>query len=281
MSMFTVKKHRLAATGGTVPFVKSPNIGGTLVPQFLVIHYTASGPGADVAGYFAKPAAKVSAHLVIGRDGSVTQCVPFDMVGWHAGKSRWIDRKGKLHEGLNRNAIGIEIENWGKLKRVGNGWVSWTGASVDPARVIEARHRLGGPAVGWEVFTEAQIEATLQAALAICEAYGIEEILGHDDISYPHKTDPGPAWDMASFRARVQGRAEDGAGTLVVRSPTGLNLRAGAGIEHALLRPEPLPDGTKVILHERDGQWCLVTVLDKAGKPAVTGWVHGGFLYEV
>jgi len=278
--VYRVRNHRLAAGGGNVPFVRSPNVGGALTPTLLVIHYTASGPGADVAGYFAKPAARVSAHLVVRRDGSIVQCVPFDTVGWHAGRSRWIDRGGTALEGLNRHAIGIEVENWGPLRRTGSGWVSWTEAAVDPSKVVEARHKHGAPDCGWEIYSEAQIAATLQAARAICAAYGIAEILGHDDISPGRKSDPGPAWSMASFRAKILGRDEDGAPTSVVRSPTGLNLREGPGVGHATLGPKPLPDGTMVIVHEAEGQWRFVSVLNAAGQPDRSGWVHGGFLYE-
>lgn len=110
--MYRVRNHKLASGASNVPFVRSPNIGGQLVPKFLVIHYTASGPGADIPGYFAKPSAEVSAHLVVGRNGAVTQCVPFNVVGWHAGRSRWTDRAGNHYVGLNQHAIGIEIENW-------------------------------------------------------------------------------------------------------------------------------------------------------------------------
>ena len=143
--MYGVSKDRLTSDSAQVEFVKSPNVSGKMKPEFLVIHYTASGPAADIAGYFSRPAAKVSAHLVIPRKGAIKQCVPFNVVGWHAGRSEWIDRKGKHHVGLNTNSIGIEIENWGPMRRTGSGWVSWTGESVDAGKVIEARHKFGVP----------------------------------------------------------------------------------------------------------------------------------------
>ena len=278
--MYKVRNHKLAAGASNVPFVRSPNIGGALAPKFLLIHFTASGPGADIPSYFAKPSARVSAHLVISRSGAITQCVPFNVVGWHAGRSRWTDKTGRYYEGLNQHAIGIEIENWGALRRTGSGWVSWTDAAVDAGKVIEARHKFGTPNGGWETFTEAQVKATLEAARAICVEYAIDEIIGHDDISPGRKSDPGPAWNMNSFRAKVLGRDDNGPPSWIVRSPTGLNIRAGAGMEHPALRPQPLPDGTEVIVHEASGQWRFVSVLNAAGQPDFSGWVHGGFLYE-
>jgi N-acetylmuramoyl-L-alanine amidase len=278
--MFRVRNHKLTGPSGNVEFVKSPNTGGKLVPRFLVMHYTAGGPSFDTAKYFTKPAAEVSAHLVVRRDGTMVQCVPFDVVGWHAGKSRWVDRAGNQLIGLNTHAIGIEIENWGPLRRIGSGWISWTGEAVEAGKVIEARHKFGTPDGGWEVFTPAQVQTTIDAARAICHAYNIEEIVGHDDIAPGRKSDPGPAWNMASFSAKVLGRADIGPPSMVVRSPTGLNIRSGPGIEHALRRPDPLPDGTLVEMLEASGQWRLVSVLLQNGEPDFTGWVHGGFLRE-
>lgn len=278
--MYKIRNHKLAMGAGNVPFVKSPNTGGALAAKFLVIHYTASGPSFDTAAYFAKPSAEVSAHLVIRRDGTVIQCVPFDVVGWHAGDSHWTDKTGQYHQGLNQHSIGIEIENWGALRRAGSGWVSWTDAAVDAGKVIEARHKYGVPDGGWETYTEAQIESTLEAARAICAAYGIDEIIGHDDISPGRKSDPGPAWSMNSFKAKVLGRNVNGPPTWTVRSPTGLNIRSGPGMEHPALRPNPLPDGSVVIVHEASGQWRFVSVLNAAGQPDFSGWVHGSFLHE-
>ena len=278
---YKVKNHRLTEGAAAVNLVKSPNTGGALVPKFLVIHYTASGPGSDIAKFFSQPSAKVSAHLVVRRDGTLVQCVPFNVVGFHAGKSSWIDSSGKKFIGLNQSSIGIEIENWGPLKKTGAGWVSWTGQPVDAGKVIEARHKFGAPTGGWEIFTEAQIETVIAAASAICEEYGIEEIVGHDDISPGRKSDPGPAWSMASFKAKVFGRASNDDDLMIVRSPTGLNVRSGPGMEHPLAKPQPLPDGTKVMVQEAAGNWRLVSVLNAAGDMDFSGWVHSRFLFEI
>ena len=196
---YTIHNHRLVGA----PYLPSPNSGGALKPRFLVIHYTASGDGFDSAAYFARRAARVSAHLVIRRDGTMTQCVPFNMVAWHAGKSRWTDAGGRAVTNLNQHAIGIEIENWGPLQQSAAGWVSWSGALVDARLVTEARHKSGAPDCGWERYTSLQVRAATAAAQAICAAYGIAEIVGHDDIAPGRKSDPGPAWDMEGLRTRA------------------------------------------------------------------------------
>lgn len=70
----------------------SPNHGG-LRPQTLgcVIHST-RGAGASqqaefdgTIAWFKSPASQVSAHVVIGYDGTVAECVDFKLIAWHAG----------------------------------------------------------------------------------------------------------------------------------------------------------------------------------------------------
>ena len=76
--MYKIRSHKLAVGQAGVDFVASPNAGGALDPKFLVIHFTASGPSSDIAKYFSNRQAKVSAHVVVRRDGTVIQCVPFN-----------------------------------------------------------------------------------------------------------------------------------------------------------------------------------------------------------
>jgi N-acetylmuramoyl-L-alanine amidase len=272
--------HRLVNNNNQlVPFVKSPNIGGKVKggkPEYLIIHYTAGGMGDGAISHFKNPTAKASAHLVIDHNGTITQMIPFDTVGFHAGKSTW-----KTITGLNSHSVGIEIVNWGLLNGSAGSWRSWTGATVPDSRVVLAKHKNFEPTTtnAWEIFDEAQLEATIEAAAAIVAAYGIpeEKILGHDDISPIRKQDPGPVFPMSSFKAKVFGRAEDEGTTLKVVSPTGLNLRAGPGIDFALI--ENLKDGTKVVPMAKDGLWFQVTTLNAAGKEDKTGWLHSNWLF--
>ena len=118
--------HRLHQDDGTpVTFKASPNIGDAVKPEYIVIHYTAGGNAKGAVGWLCNPASKVSAHLVIGRDGSVTQLVPFDRVAWHAGISQWEGRTG-----LNAYSIGIELDNAGRLVRKEDGWMAAFGGTL-------------------------------------------------------------------------------------------------------------------------------------------------------
>ncbi|MTV47313.1 N-acetylmuramoyl-L-alanine amidase, partial [Streptococcus pneumoniae] len=72
--------------------------------------------------WLADPAARASAHVIIGRDGGVVQMVDFNRKAWHAGQSAW----GKV-DGLNQCSIGIELVNVGKVtKRKDGKLISWS-----------------------------------------------------------------------------------------------------------------------------------------------------------
>jgi N-acetylmuramoyl-L-alanine amidase len=257
---FRIKNSRLSVVGtSNVDFV-----GGALTPKFLIIHYTASGPSADIARYFSQSSANVSAHLVVGAMAPSPNAF-LQAVAWHAGGSQWI-RNGTRFSGLNSNSIGIEIKNWGPLHRSGGSWVSWTGVAVDGSKLIEARHKFGVPDGNWEIFTDAQIETVVAAAQAICGEFDIQEILGHDRIAPGRKSAPGPAWDMNAFKARVRGEADLGDAVMVGRSSNGLNIRQGPGASFPTVR-KILADGTKVMVHEASGKWRYVSVLTPPGSP--------------
>jgi AmpD protein len=107
--------------------------------------------------YFATIAGqRVSAHLCIGRDGGVTQYVPFHRRAWHAGASSYRHRVA-----CNDYSIGIELE--------GTDDIPYT----DPQYV-----RL------------AQVLAALRASYP-----QLVDVAGHSDVAPGRKTDPGPAFD--------------------------------------------------------------------------------------
>jgi len=244
---------------------ESPNIGGRLNnPSILVMHFTASGGtnGKGDADYFKTKAAKTSAHLVIGRDGTVYQIVAFDHKAWHAGKSIW---RGVAN--CNDYSIGIEIDNWGKLVRTEDGkFRSWTKAEVDPSDVIKATHKNEASPCYWELYDERQLKALEEVTRAILEAYpSIKEIVGHDDIAPHRKTDPGPAFPMERFRSLVQGRANRA--TLYRTTTSNLNVRGGPGTNFAVIKS--LPKGTRVqVLYDKPGDWAQIA----------DGWVNDTYL---
>lgn len=254
----------------------SPNIGGPLIkPTLLVMHYTASGSDPSptkVADYFLRPEAKASAHVVLGRDGTCKQVVPFDRKAWHAGKSIW-----RGHANCNDFSIGIEIDNWGRLSRTADGQVrSWTQAPIEAASATQLTHKHEQTPSLWEVYRETQLAALTDLTRAILTAYpSITEIVGHDDIAPGRKSDPGPAFPMARFMSLVEGRDDAPAlhRTVIVES---LNARSGPGRDYAAFGTFTKGADVKV-LYDAPGDWALVEGTISEGR-AVTAWVWDQYL---
>lgn len=197
--IFTIKNHLLVG----VPYRLTPNIGGALKADTLIMHYTGSSNAAGSVAWLCDPRAKASAHIVIAENGGVTQLAPFNRQTWHAGISKW-----KKRIGMNKYAIGIEMSNPGLLNKLADGrYQERIGTKIwPPSNVVIAVHKNGGGVGPWAVYSPPQIETATQIALALVSFYGIKEVLGHDDIAPGRKIDPGPAFPMQSFASKVLGR---------------------------------------------------------------------------
>lgn len=278
---YSVKQHKLTADGSAVDMIPSIFTGGhfSTQPAIAVMHFTYGASARSSAEWFrSKDNKGSSAHIVIDRDGRCIQCVDFKTIAWHAGKSRLGDLVG-----LNQFSFGIELANWGYLKRSGDGWSCHTGLRItDPFLAI---HKNGNPdqivsPIGWEPYPEVQFRAAAQVVRALVDQYGITRIVGHDDISPGRKWDPGPAFDMTRFKALVFGeRSDDGDIRLKVAVEQGLNLRSGPGTEFPVI--ELLAVGTEVEPIEQQGKWLSASVIGSTGAPRLTGWVHINYLEEV
>lgn len=265
-------------------FRNSPNQSGEILPRFVVIHYTAGGSAEGSVSWLTNSQAKASAHLVIARDGSITQLVGFNRKAWHAGASNWAGLSG-----LNSHSIGIELDNAGRLTRHPDGWVSWFGKVYPDAGGAEAVHKHETVASGWHRYTEDQLRVAAETCACLVEHYDLEDVIGHDDIAPKRKSDPGPLFPMDSFRARVLGRnSDDGLAPpptaardddrLIETTASFLNIRTGPGTQHSLLPEGPLPQGTALAVVDEEGSWLLVDVLSAISNSVdIQGWVHGRF----
>lgn len=108
---FTIKNHLLYKNGKLVENRLSPNHGGIINPEIIVIHYTGDNSLSGAVSWLCSTKSKVSAHLVVGKDGTVFQLLPFNTLGWHAGVSSYDGRNS-----VNSFSVGIENvgtgDNW-------------------------------------------------------------------------------------------------------------------------------------------------------------------------
>jgi AmpD protein len=154
-----------------------------MLPELIVIHGISLPPGefgsADIERFFCGnlPAEghpyfatltglRVSAHLLIDRQGRVNQFVPFHRRAWHAGRSSWQGR-----EACNDFSIGIELEGTDDLP-----------------------------------YTEWQYPSLIGVIRSLLSAYPTlspDHLVGHSDIAPGRKTDPGLSFDWARLRRSV------------------------------------------------------------------------------
>ncbi len=122
-------------------------------PNFVIIHHTAQDSLQQTLKTFRLQKTQVSAHYVIGDDGTVVQMLNDYLRSWHAGYSKW----GKNTD-INSASIGIELDNNGKD----------------------------------ECFSEAQIKSLLVLLERLKKDYNIpvQNFIGHLDIAPERKNDP-------------------------------------------------------------------------------------------
>ena len=190
-----IHEHRLYL--GSAPVKQHTGLveGGDMhIRRAVVLHFTGGATGAS--SIEAMKERGVSAHLVVHRDGTVTQCVAFDRIAFHAGRSRWSDPKtAEEYVGCNNFTIGIEIANAGDDP----GAQQW--AIKHGATCLSARHQSEHHGKMWEAYPDAQIEAVTEICKALVKQYNLDDITGHDCIAPERKLDPGPLFPMGQVRA--------------------------------------------------------------------------------
>lgn len=151
---------------------RSPNFQDKNIPvEFVILHYTAQKLKESLNIFLNSGSQAVSCHLLIDEEGRLYELVScwegFCKKAFHAGKSFFLDSKGKRWEDFNNFSIGIELVNW-------NG-------NIFP-------------------FTESQYKSLFKVLFHLKNIYPIlqnpDRILGHEHIAaFRGKSDPGYLFD--------------------------------------------------------------------------------------
>jgi len=180
-----------------------PHHDGTFVPpapDTILFHFTDLPDVQSAIDVLA--ARRLSTHLLIGRDGSLTQMLPFDRIGRHAGNSTYLGR-----EGFNRFAIGIEMDNCGRLCTVttDGGLHASCGKKIPLSLAEPGIHAHENFETLWHNYTKEQLNRVAIVCAGLVKTYGITSILGHDEVAPGRKIDPGPVFPMSTLRVRFLG----------------------------------------------------------------------------
>ena len=109
---------------------------------------------------------KVSAHVLIRRDGEVVQFVPFHKRAWHAGESKYKDCAN-----CNDFAIGIELEG------------------TDETSYEEVQYLV--------------LATLIDSLRVVYPSLSKEDVVGHSDIAPGRKSDPGMAFQWKKFQDQL------------------------------------------------------------------------------
>ncbi|MFE8604697.1 peptidoglycan recognition protein family protein [Archangium violaceum] len=148
-----------------VPSANFSSRGGADIDA-IVLHHTASNNEAGDLATLTKKGTDVSAHYLIGQDGTIYHLVDDKMAAWHAGVS---SLHGDKSPSVNARSIGIEITNDGS---------------------------------GKTPFTEAQYKALEKLVPYLAKTYDVpmKNILGHKDVAPGRKVDPASNFNWDRIR---------------------------------------------------------------------------------
>lgn len=174
-----------------VPFIDNPVAKyseGTNTCEYIIMHYTGSTTAKSAHAQYLDPAAQVSWHLTVDRDGNVYQLLGFDKIAWHAGKSSWGTGPGALI-GMNSHSIGIEHSNAGPLTEKNGCYITAFGQIIPNIDVFFDND--GNP---WQAFTPQQLKASKFLVVELAKILKVKDVLSHAMISPGRKQDTGPAF---------------------------------------------------------------------------------------
>ena len=142
----------------------------------IYLHHTAGGGNPiAVAKYFEQKEGKVATAFVIGEKGTIVQLFSSKHWAYHLGlKPEVFAEMGVTYRSLDKISIGIEICNFGPLKKQNGYFVNYVGGRVDRSQVTELNGKYKGH-IFWQKYTDAQIESTRQLLVYLCDTYGISK----------------------------------------------------------------------------------------------------------
>jgi len=247
------------------------------LPLYVIAHDTAGRDADSTVNFIANGSRKASYHVIISRDGVMTQMVPLDRQAYHAGVSQhptkpWL-------KGMNRCSIGIAFDNPGELSRTTDGtYRAWFGSSWS-ASEVERGHRKGRDT--WHrPYTPQQLRAFEKLVLALDAEYGLDGVLSHYDIAPDRKTDTSPTLDpmLRALTQQVEDKAEDMpiGDRAIVATIGGLNLRRGPSINAEVI--ETMPWNTGLTVEPPIQSTGYVFVSTDEGQ---SGWAHSHYLQGI
>ena len=140
----------------------------------IYLHHTAGNGNAEgVSRYWNGNDSRIATAFIIGENGTIVQCFSSKHWAWHLGIDQEdFARNGAKYSNLNKLSVGIEVCNWGYLKKKGDKFYNYAGGVVNPSYVTELETPYKGYKY-WYKYSDAQIESLRQLVVYLCDTYDI------------------------------------------------------------------------------------------------------------
>lgn len=140
-------------------------------PGMIVMHGDAGETDEGTVSWIQDPDARVSYHVLVGRDGTCYRFVDENRRAWHAGRSDWPGMQ--VGNSVNHRSLGVALANAGPH-----------GLDTGPEPYREVQYR---------------VAAEVVAGMMERHAIPLELIRGHYEVSPGRKHDPWDHFDWRSF----------------------------------------------------------------------------------
>ena len=147
----------------------------------VYLHHTAgSADGERQFQFWEADAVKVATCVCVSRSGEVVQGFGSKYWAYHLGLGQKnFKAAGLRFVNLDKVSIGIEVCNWGWLKKDGDNFFTYTGTKLHKDRVIELEQPYRGQKY-WEAYTPEQIEAVRELLVLWRDKYNIDMTYNQD-----------------------------------------------------------------------------------------------------
>lgn len=178
----------------------------------ICLHFTAGSTAAGAVATWKADPTQVATAFIVDRDGKAYQCFNPKFWAYHLGVTAGA---GNVGHKFDRQAIGIEMVNWGGLTHDEDGYLyPWTKRRLGDYEAMGAVHQLYRGAASWQAFPHPQVVAVRELVHHLCGVFAIplqlpspvnrlacdpifagnfRGIVGHQQYR-ADKTDPGPAF---------------------------------------------------------------------------------------
>ncbi len=141
-------------------------------PQHIIIHDTGTTILQPAVRYLTNPKNKESAHLIINRNGEITQLTPFNIRAKHS-----------VYSHYNDYSIRIYLVNPGRLTLINNNYYATTGTKIPKEEVITLNDEGKGMFKLYsQIYSKEQILSLISIVERLKQDYSqIDNIICHSD----------------------------------------------------------------------------------------------------